>query len=386
MGVKKLGNLIKNKAPNCMTNHSLADFDNTIQAFDASIQIYKFVIAIRNNNKGKDILTKYGKLKSHIFGTWHKILTLMDHNILSVWIFDGPPPKIKKCTLNDRKKIKNNAKTKLFNKEYNNEKEKTRLMKKSFIINNNHIKDVQKLLNLIGIPYIQAIGEAEAQCAALNKANKIYGVVTEDWDALPFGSKIMLKNFTNKKQIKKIDLHILLKELDLTHSQFIDICILLGTDYSKSIKGLSPVELYEKYKKAGNIENLLNILRKNNYNIPDNYENNWMKVKKYYSQVKVLDPYDPKINLKWRKPDCKNLLKFLCNEYDFNRIKTKEKIDKLLLLHKQYLLNNIINHNIFTKLLNNNNVILNLNTKFMIDTYRHNLLEHATNLPEDVYN
>ena len=39
----------------------------------------------------------------------------------------------------------------------------------------------------MGIPYIDAPSEAEAQCAELVKGNKVYAAVTEDSDVLAFG-------------------------------------------------------------------------------------------------------------------------------------------------------------------------------------------------------
>ena len=42
----------------------------------------------------------------------------------------------------------------------------------------------------------QAPCEAEAQCAALVKAGKVYAVGTEDMDALTFGSTVLLRHLT----------------------------------------------------------------------------------------------------------------------------------------------------------------------------------------------
>ena len=47
--------------------------------------------------------------------------------------------------------------------------------------------------------YIQAPCEAEAQCAALVKAGKVYAVGTEDMDALTFGSSVLLRYLTFKE-------------------------------------------------------------------------------------------------------------------------------------------------------------------------------------------
>ena len=38
--------------------------------------------------------------------------------------------------------------------------------------------------------------EAEAQCAAMVKAGKVYAVATEDMDALTFGSNVLLRRLT----------------------------------------------------------------------------------------------------------------------------------------------------------------------------------------------
>lgn len=46
------------------------------------------------------------------------------------------------------------------------------------------------------ILFTQAPGEAEAQCVALVNGDKVYGVGTEDMDALTFGTKVMLRHLT----------------------------------------------------------------------------------------------------------------------------------------------------------------------------------------------
>ena len=45
-------------------------------------------------------------------------------------------------------------------------------------------------------PVLQAPCEAEAQCAALVKAGKVYATGTEDMDALTFGSSVLLRHLT----------------------------------------------------------------------------------------------------------------------------------------------------------------------------------------------
>ena len=46
----------------------------------------------------------------------------------------------------------------------------------------------------MGIPYLVAPSEAEAQCAELVKEGRALGVATTDTDALVFGAKIVVTN------------------------------------------------------------------------------------------------------------------------------------------------------------------------------------------------
>ena len=50
-------------------------------------------------------------------------------------------------------------------------------------------EDAKKMLSLMGMPIYEAPCEAEAQCAVLCKAGKVYATATEDMDALTFGTK-----------------------------------------------------------------------------------------------------------------------------------------------------------------------------------------------------
>lgn len=62
---------------------------------------------------------------------------------------------------------------------------------------------LQELLQMFGLPYIIAPMEAEAQCAYMELANLVDGVVTDDSDVLLFGARSVYKNiFDDRKYVE----------------------------------------------------------------------------------------------------------------------------------------------------------------------------------------
>merc|ERR1719243_412001 len=105
-------------------------------------------------------------------------------------------------------------------------------------------EETKQLLRLMGVPVIEAPSEAEATCAALCKAGKVYAAATEDADCLTFGTEILIRNLmaaeSQKKQILEVNLEIALEQLNVSMDQFIDFCILSGCDYCDTLKGIGP--------------------------------------------------------------------------------------------------------------------------------------------------
>ncbi len=132
-----------------------------------------------------------------------------------------------------------------------------------------HNAEVQRLLALMGVPYVQAAGEAEAQCAALAKAGKVWATATEDMDALTFGSPVLLRHMTfsaaRKVPINEFKLDKALEGLELTMDQFIDLCILSGCDYTETIRGIGPGRALQLIKKHGSIEEIIKNLDTKKY-------------------------------------------------------------------------------------------------------------------------
>ena len=107
-------------------------------------------------------------------------------------------------------------------------------------------RDVQELLMLLGIPYVVAPEEAEAECAHLNRTGKVDGVFTNDSDVFLFGATLVFRNaFENTKAIQMYKSSRIEKQLGLNRERLIQLAMLLGSDYTIGIDGIGIVNAME---------------------------------------------------------------------------------------------------------------------------------------------
>jgi flap endonuclease-1 len=59
-----------------------------------------------------------------------------------------------------------------------------------------------------------------------------------------------------------IDVKQIRKEMQLTKEEFLDLCILLGTDFSATIQGVGPVRAIALIREFGSIEKILEMKEK----------------------------------------------------------------------------------------------------------------------------
>lgn len=154
-------------------------------------------------------------------------------------------------------------------------------------------------------------------------------------DCLTFGCPILLRGFTSKDEpVTEIKLDVVLKELDMTMEEFIDLCILCGCDYCDNIEGIGPTKAFKYLKEYGTIEDIIKFTEKHN--------SDTTKKKKYlcpkenfdYDQARVLfktpEVLDPeKIELKWSAPDFVGLKEFLCEQKRFNEARVESAIKRI---------------------------------------------------------
>ena len=137
-------------------------------------------------------------------------------------------------------------------------KDKLAKMKKNnFTIRPADYELLKKCLDVLKIPHVQAPGEAEKWCCQMVKDGIAEAVFSEDSDCMAYGvSTLLCKPLYNENKWTVIRHDELLEELQWTHSQFVDFCIMCGTDYNKNIRGIGPNKAYRLIDTSRKIEDL----------------------------------------------------------------------------------------------------------------------------------
>ena len=120
--------------------------------------------------------------------------------------------------------------------------------------------DFQKtkdLFDILNVPYYDAPLEAETTCADLCKRGIVDAVLSEDTDVLAYASPIFLSKInTSNGTCTRIKYPELLDALDLFSDEFLDLCIMCGTDYNKNIFRVGPEKAYKQIQTHSTIEEI----------------------------------------------------------------------------------------------------------------------------------
>lgn len=107
--------------------------------------------------------------------------------------------------------------------ELGNQEDINRFSKRTVKVTTQHNDECKELLRVMGIPYVEAPCEAEAQCAELAKSGKVFAAASEDMDTLTFGTPVLLRHLTfseaRKMPIDEVNLEKALEGLDLTMAE-----------------------------------------------------------------------------------------------------------------------------------------------------------------------
>lgn len=211
----------------------LPHFRGKTVAVDADNLLWSFVTAY--GAKGEQPAAPDGRPAGHVIGLAGRLNLYAKHEIRSVWVFDGPQPKLKEVTLAGRAE---------------------RIAADGLIeLTLQQIAEAKELMTALGLPWMEAPMESDAQCAHFVRSGFAYAAVTQDYDIALHGAPRAGRNLTASETRKPelLDLQVSLTNAGLTREQLVDVAILIGTDYNDGFPGVGPVKAVKLVQKHGDL-------------------------------------------------------------------------------------------------------------------------------------
>jgi len=320
----------------------LEELNKRVVVIDGYNALYQFLAIIRQPD-GTPLMDSKGRITSHLSGLFYRTVNLLEMGIKPVYVFDGKPPEVKEAEIEKRMKLKEEAEKKYKEAlEAGDLKAAKMYAQATARLTEEMVNQAKRLLEAMGIPWVQAPSEGEAQAAFIVARGDAWASASQDYDSLLFGAPRLVRNLTisgRRKLPRKdvyieiepelIDLSEVLEELQLTREQLIDIAILLGTDYNPGgVKGIGPKKALKIVKTYGSLEKAIEALPelKELRDLPIPVE----EIKRLFLEPDVTEDY----KLEWRSMDPEAVKRVLCDEHDFSEERVQNAIERVVRAQK----------------------------------------------------
>ena len=315
------------------TTVDLASLSGKSIAIDAYNALYQFLAIIRQPD-GTPLKDRTGRVTSHLSGLLYRTSNLVEMGIKVVYVFDGVPPTLKEVEIKRRARVKEEALVKYEKALQEGKVEEARMYAQmTSRLKDYMADDAKRLLKLLGIPWIQAPSEGEAQAAHLARKGDTNFCASQDYDSLLFGAPRLIRNVTisgRRKLPRKnvyvevvpeiVELGKVLGDLGITHEQLVDIGMLVGTDFNpEGVKGVGPKTALQLIKEHGTIEKALSVLKNAEFPVEP------QRIRDIFLHPKVTDNYP----LVWLEPDVDGVVEFMCGERDFDEERVRKALEKM---------------------------------------------------------
>jgi flap endonuclease-1 len=274
----------------------LEDLTGRSIAIDAFNTLYQFLSTIRQPD-GTPLMDRDGRATSHLSGLLYRSATLLELGIKLVYVFDGKPPELKRKTIEERIAARRQAE-KDWKKALEEGDMKKALSKasRSSRLTSDMIEESKTLLDALGIPWVAAPGEGEAQMSYMARKGDVWAGASQDFDAILFGTPTLVRNLTlaGKRRLpsgKTVDvtpeiitLADVLSKLQVSREQLVDMGILIGTDFNDGIRGIGPKKALAIISRLKTLEG---VRAEGKVAVPEEYE----EVRAIFLKPEVADNY-----------------------------------------------------------------------------------------------
>lgn len=308
---------------------ALEDLSGKVLIVDGHNMLYQFLSTIRNR-EGLLFTNHKGEVTSHLIGLFSRVSNFMQKGLRLVFVFDGKVPQLKHMELARRREIKEKAKKKYEAAlEAEDVEEMRKYAARTSRLTKEMIGSAKELIALLGLPYVQAPSEGEAQAAHMVKKGDGYAIVSQDFDSLLFGAPLCVQNLSieGRRKVpgkyayttvepKLAVLDETLEALDISLERLRWLAVLVGTDYNpKGVAGVGPKKGLALVRKHDSAESLFAEVE-----LADDVE--WRDVLGVFENMPVTDEYA----LACSPVDRKGVEDFLVGKYDFS----VERVEKTL--------------------------------------------------------
>ena len=276
-----------------------------------------------------------GHVTSSLAGLFYRSSKLTyRHGIDLIFVFDGRRPPIKHSWLTPGEREKRRERFEKTLQEWRRSLRRGDL-RTAFskavttgMIDADIVGDAKRLLHLLGIPMVQAPGEAEAQASYIARGGAAWAVNSRDFDCLLFGAPRMARYISiagiyrgvgMPSRPEVFTLKNTLEKLGITHARLIDMAILMGTDYNRGIRGVGPKTAYKLAKRHGSLEKMppeISLL------LPENTD----EIRHNFKKPKI----DRDFELSTGEFDQEGVVKFLCGERGFREKSVRSTLERMV--------------------------------------------------------
>ncbi len=301
-------------------------------AVDAFNILHQFLALIRARD-GAPLTDSGGRVTSHLVGLAFRATRLIaDYQMNLVMVFDGRPPVLKQVEVEKRRAARRRAE-----EEYAEALERGDLAtaySKAVMtgrLTSEGVNDAKRLLDLLGVPWVQAPGEGEAQAAFMARKGDVWAANSRDYDSLLFGAPRLVRYLTihgaewlpSKGRARRlepeiIELEAFLGHLGITREQLIDLAILVGTDFNSGLKGIGPKTALKLVKKHGRLEEMPEKVASR---LPETVD----EIRRIYLEPEVTGEYSVEPS-EMREDE---LYDFLCGERSFSRRRVETVVSRM---------------------------------------------------------
>lgn len=311
---------------------TLEALNGKVIAIDAYNALYQFLSIIRQPD-GTPLMDSNGRITSHLSGVFYRTAKLIEAGVKPAYIFDGEPPELKRSVLEGRKEIREMAEQKWKDALSRGELAEARVhAQASSRLSKDMVEEAKKLVELMGLPAIQAPSEGEAEAAALAEKGIVYACASQDYDALLFGAPRLIRNLTlsgRRKLPRKevyvevktelIDLEKSMRELGIDRKKLIWIGILVGTDFNSGVKGIGPKKALKLVSESSSFDEVFGKFKGEMDVDPS-------EVEKIFLNPAVGGEH----RIEFREPDRKGIVEFLCRGHGFSEERVTKALDEMI--------------------------------------------------------